>query len=245
MDAIKDNKRLKRNKIDALIKTITILLKEQSACPGPKQSEIAQYYPQSGRVWANPVIKGIASRTVQFVLAMSRVRVPPMRTPVIDHFLLFVVILILLCFLSKFRDSYPLNYGILFVWLLALIASIPSACFVVLFKSDVSFPISFEEYFGQQFHILKSLQILRKIWLDFCWNCESLTKFRHQIFRAGMVSIVTSALIISLTNYVGMLIHRLEPALVTVCTTMSCCWLYILLTGMRFGGFSISERQHR
>ena len=166
-------------------------------------------------------------------------------TPVINHCLLFLITMALLCVLSKFRDLFPINYALLFIWLLALLASVPSACFVVLFKADFNPPTNVEEFGKQRIQITFNLRLLRLIWTDFVWSCESLFRFRMLIFKAGIVSISLSFFVIICTNIFSSTLQMLESELAAVCSTLSCCWLYTLLTGMRFGGFSISEQQHR
>jgi hypothetical protein len=169
------------------------------------------------------------------------------RKSIVDHCCTFMVAMVILWVLTLYRHVYPLNYLMLFIWILALTACIPPACLIIL-SNQQSTEIIAEEIFPISIDDLKREKLIEI--LKYCWpNCSSV---RDRLL--GHKTVLSRAAILTLSLSMSLFFLELNFSLSTWDVTsyiaifrsaISCWWTYTLLSGLRFGGFAVSESQHR
>jgi hypothetical protein len=164
-----------------------------------------------------------------------------------DFYFSLTLGLIILCIIYIYRESYPINYLILSVWIFALGAGVPPACVLVLFYQD-SFEIEIEASLCLETITNLSLQKLDEL-SKFQWPNSSTIR-DHLSARANSIAIAWT-----ITSILSFSIFFLEfqfelsniylmPYLKNVHSAVSCWWLYASFSGLRFGGYHVTESQH-
>ncbi len=144
-------------------------------------------------------------------------------------------------------NTYPFNVLLLFVWVLALFASVPPACFIILSHQGAPKILAEDIFFisSNDFSREKLIEILK-----YCWpNCSSvrdkLMNHRTVLSRAAILTLSLSVLSVFLELQFNLSTSELSSSLAMFRSAISCWWTYSVLSGMRFGGFAVSECQHR
>jgi hypothetical protein len=170
------------------------------------------------------------------------------RKSIVDHCTTFMVSMVVLCVLAKFRDTFPLNYLILCIWILALVISVPSACFIIIFHQDRP-ENDIEESFLSTMHVSsgkeKIIEILKLYWANITSIRDSLNSHQKLFMKAGLLSSLLSLFLVIMELQFKLTSTHVEPHLTSLRIAFSCWWSYSLLSGLKFGGYSVTESQHR
>jgi hypothetical protein len=175
------------------------------------------------------------------------------RKSIVDHCTTFMVSLIVLCVLAKFRDAFPFNYLILCIWLFALIVSVPPACSMIIFQQDRSendieelFPSTI---FPSTIHISSSrdnfIEILKLYRPNSKCICDSLKSHQMLFVKAGLLTTILSLSLIVMEFQFKLSTTHVEHHLTSIRIAFSCWWSYSLLSGLKFGSYAVTESQHR
>jgi hypothetical protein len=169
------------------------------------------------------------------------------RKPIVDHCCSFSVAMIILWVLVKYKDAYPLNYILLFFWMLALITSVPPACLILLSNQGGQEYLD-EEIFPVSMNCQNRAMLIEIVTL--CWPNYSLVRDKLMSYKTVMsrVAILTLSLSIFLVFFellTNLSTSTLSSTLAMFRTAMSFWWTYSLLSGLKFGGYVITESQHR
>ena len=179
------------------------------------------------------------------------------RKPIVDHCCSFLVAMAILWVLARYRDVYPFNFLLLFGWMLALLASVPPACLIILshqgapdnMLSHQGGPeILAEDIFSISINNIsreKLVEILKYCWPNYASVRDKLMGHKTVISRAAILTLGLSISIFFLELQFNLSTSDLSSYLTMFRSAISCWWTFSLLSGLRFGGFAVSESQHR
>jgi hypothetical protein len=169
------------------------------------------------------------------------------RKSIVDHCSSFVVAMLILCVLARYKDTYPLNCLLLFIWMLALFASVLPACLIILSHQGVPdneaediFPVSINDLDRK-----KLSEILNYVRPNLESIREQLMKHKTLISRAAIMTLSLSISLIVVEVQCKISTGYLSSHFSMCRSAISCWWIYSLLSGLRFGGYAIAESQHR
>jgi hypothetical protein len=178
------------------------------------------------------------------------------RKPIFEHCCSFVVAMGILWVLARYRDAYPFNCLLLFVWILALLASVPPACLIILTYQGAPDMLSHQggpEFFAEDVFPISMNDLSREKlveMLKYCWpNClsvrDKLMDHRPVIARAAILALSLSISSVFIELQFNLSNSDLSSSVTMLRSALSCWWTYSLLCGLRFGGFAVTECQHR
>jgi hypothetical protein len=174
------------------------------------------------------------------------------RKSIIDHCCSFIVSMIFLWVLVMYKEEYPFNYMILVMWLLALIASVPPACLIILSNqgrqenlSDEALSIRPEIITLDDISEIKLVEIVKYCSPNYSLIRDKLTVHKNVLSRAAILTLGLSISSILLEIHLNFSISSLSSSLFMFRSAVSFWWTYSLLCGLRFGGYNITESQHR
>jgi hypothetical protein len=169
------------------------------------------------------------------------------RKSIVEHCCTSVVAIVVLQILARFRDVYPFNYLLLFAWTLALFACIPPACLIILANQGAA-----EKLAEETSHISindlsreKLIGILKYCWPNSSSVRDKLMGSKNLLYRSAMLTLSLSVLSVALELQFSISSSELSSSLAIIRSAISCWWCYTLLCGLRFGGYDITEGQHR
>jgi hypothetical protein len=177
------------------------------------------------------------------------------RKSIVDHCSSFIIAMIVLWVLARYKDAYPLNYVLLFIWIFALLASVPPACVVMLAHqgspdalSDQDTEVLAEDIIPIPINRLSRRKMME--YLNYCWpNCSSirdeLMTHKTVMSKAAILALSLSISLVILEVQFNISTSALSNYLAIFRSAISCWWTYSLLSGLRFGGYDITECQHR
>jgi hypothetical protein len=173
------------------------------------------------------------------------------RKSFVDHCSTFIFAMVVLWLLMEFKEAFPLNYLILGIWICALVVSVPSACSIVIFHQDDS-ESDIDELLPSTIHDFSAasnrenpIRTPRLLWPHSSSIRDNLMPHRKLIAKAGLMALTFSISLIAMELQFKLSTTHLGPHLTTLRIAFSCWWIYSLLSGLRFGGYAVSERVHR
>ena len=169
------------------------------------------------------------------------------RKSITDHCCSFIVAMVILWILVEYRDAYPFNYMLLFIWILALFASLAPACLIILSNQGGLDDLA-EEIFLISINDLRRDRLIELF--KYCRpNCSSirdkLMDNKTVMSRAAILALSLSVSLIMIEFQFNISATDLSSYLTMFRSAISCWWIYSLLSGLRFGGYAITECQHR
>ncbi len=181
-------------------------------------------------------------------MALMATRQCATRKSVLDHCATFIVSMVVLCVLARLRDAFPFNYLILCIWIFALVVSVPPACFIIIFNQDRP-ENDFEQLFPPTMHVLSGresfYEILKLYWPNSTSFRDSLKSHQKLFMTSGLMTTILSLSLIILEFQFKLSTTHVEPHLTSLRIAFSCWWSYSLLSGLKFGGYAVTEIQHR
>ena len=159
-----------------------------------------------------------------------------------NHCLLLVFACIIFRALERYRESYPINCAILLVWLLALAITAVHAG-VTLLNHQVAEKIDPVALMEEAVEDVYDYQFFDNLFI--ASNFENQKTKSRTIAAAGTFSLALSLFMIGSEYHFHVRELYFEPQISNVRTSIFCWWMYTTFSGLKFGGFHVTERQHR
>ena len=161
--------------------------------------------------------------------------------------LLILINFILLQFLTSCSDFYPINYVLLLPWIYALFLCIRQACLLIFLHQDKADLVNTEDFIKA---VSEEANEVKYIWSISNSDQKYLNRSGHQqsLLKAGILAAALSCcLILSGHDTVAGILNMdyFIAHLTRFRTFVLCVWLYMMISGLRFGGFKITEGSHR
>ena len=170
------------------------------------------------------------------------------RKSIVHHCTTFMILIVVSVVLAKFRESFPFNYLILCIWLLALIVSVPPACFLIIFRQDRSDQDT-EKLFLSTINDFSSKESLAEF-SKLCWPNSSsihagLMSHKKLFVKAGFLASILSLSMVIMEFKFKISTAPVGSHLASLRMALSCWWSYTMLSDLKFGGYAVTESQHR
>lgn len=168
----------------------------------------------------------------------------------IVHFISFAASILILWFLAQYRDSFPYNYAVLFIWAIALALTVASAGAMIIDHSEIESGIKLGNYKRKCPEDkqndpdnleagLESSVFDRSARYDL--GSVLILRRAREIIHAVLATTILSTVLVIAGLQFGSEIFQLEATSSLWRSTFLICWIYAGIVE----GYPRSEKQHR